>query len=82
MSAARMAAWLLAVALSTPAAAAPLRVERVAPGVYVHVGAHKDFDDGYDGDIANIGFIVGTDAVAVIGTMDIDSVPPASIRSA
>ena len=61
-----MAAWLLTVALSAPAAAAPLRVERVAPGVYVHLGQHKDFDDGYDGDIANIGFIVGRDAVAVV----------------
>lgn len=61
-------ASLLAAAICAPLAAAPLHVDQVAPGVYVHIGQHKDFDDGYDGDIANIGFIVGTDAVAVIDT--------------
>lgn len=61
-------AWLLAAAAAAQVGAAPLRVEQVAPGVYVHIGQHKDFDDGYDGDIANIGFVIGTDAVAVIDT--------------
>jgi quinoprotein relay system zinc metallohydrolase 2 len=61
-------AWLLAAPLCAPLAAAPLHVDQVAPGVYVHIGQHKDFDDGYDGDIANIGFIVGAEAVAVIDT--------------
>ncbi len=50
------------------AAAAPLPVRQVAPGVYVHTGQHKDFEAGYDGDIANIGFVVGSEAVAVIDT--------------
>lgn len=59
-------AWLLVAAAQ--AGAAPLRVEQVAPGVYVHSGQHKDFEDGYDGDIANIGFVVGSEAVAVIDT--------------
>jgi len=59
---------LLAAATCAPLRAAPLHIEQVAPGVYVHIGQHKDFDDGYDGDIANIGFIVGTEAVAVIDT--------------
>jgi quinoprotein relay system zinc metallohydrolase 2 len=63
---------LLAAALATQLAAAPLRVDQVAPGVYVHIGQHKDFESGYeggyDGDIANIGFVVGDDAVAVIDT--------------
>ena len=60
-----IAAWLL---LAAQVAAAPLQVEQVAPGVYVHIGQHKDFEDGYDGDIANIGFVVGSEAVAVIDT--------------
>ncbi|WP_245592776.1 quinoprotein relay system zinc metallohydrolase 2 [Advenella mimigardefordensis] len=44
-------------------------MHEVAPGVYVHQGAHQDFDDAdYKGDIANIGFVVGKEAVAVIDT--------------
>lgn len=64
------AAWLLAAAATAaaPGAAAPLHVDQVAPGVYAHIGQHKDFEDAYDGDIANIGFVIGTDAVAVIDT--------------
>ncbi|MBD8529763.1 MULTISPECIES: quinoprotein relay system zinc metallohydrolase 2 [unclassified Massilia] len=57
-------AWLLVAAAQV--AAAPLQVEQVAPGVYVHIGQHKDFEEGYDGDIANTGFVVGSEAVAVI----------------
>jgi quinoprotein relay system zinc metallohydrolase 2 len=59
---------LLAVAAAARVSAAPLQVEQVAPGVYVHIGQHKDFEDAYDGDIANIGFVVGSEAVAVIDT--------------
>jgi quinoprotein relay system zinc metallohydrolase 2 len=60
---------LLAAALAAvPAEPAPLRVQQLAPGVYVHLGQHKDFEDGYDGDIANIGFVIGSEAVAVIDT--------------
>jgi quinoprotein relay system zinc metallohydrolase 2 len=65
-------AWLLAAAAAAQVAAqvvvTPLRVDQVAPGVYVHIGQHKDVEDGYDGDIANIGFVIGSDAVAVIDT--------------
>lgn len=50
------------------AEAAPLPVAEVAPGVYVHQGVHADFDENYQGDIANIGFVIGKDAVAVIDT--------------
>lgn len=50
------------------ACAAPLAVHEVADGIYVHEGAHEDFDHGYHGDIANIGFIIGDEAVAVIDT--------------
>ncbi len=50
------------------AAATPLAVSQVAPGVYVHHGAHKDLNEGYGGDICNIGFIVGGKGIAVIDT--------------
>ena len=68
--------WFMTAA-SAVATAAPLQMHEVAPGVYVHQGAHRDFDEpDYDGDIANIGFVVGKQAVAVIdtgGSFDIGS---------
>ncbi|HMM76215.1 MAG TPA: quinoprotein relay system zinc metallohydrolase 2 [Gammaproteobacteria bacterium] len=48
--------------------AAPLAVVEVAPGVYVHHGAHAGVEDPARGDIANIGFVVGERCVAVIDT--------------
>lgn len=41
-------------------------VEQVADGIYVHHGKHLDIDTGYQGDICNISFIVGSKGVAVI----------------
>ena len=60
--------WLLLLALlASPALfAEPLPMEEVAPGVYVHHGAHEDLDQGYHGDISNIGFVVGKNGVAII----------------
>ncbi|MBM3351239.1 MAG: quinoprotein relay system zinc metallohydrolase 2 [Betaproteobacteria bacterium] len=43
-------------------------VENVGDGVYVHHGVHLDIDEGYQGDICNISFIVGSRGVAVIDT--------------
>jgi len=43
-------------------------VEKVADGVYVHHGKHLDIDTGYQGDICNISFVVGSKGVAVIDT--------------
>jgi quinoprotein relay system zinc metallohydrolase 2 len=63
-----LALVLLAAAAVAHVGAAPLTVEQVAPGVYVHIGQHRDFEEGYTGDIANIGFVVGSEAVAVIDT--------------
>jgi len=45
-----------------------LNFEEVAPGIFVHQGEHLDIDETYHGDIANIGFIIGEDAIAVIDT--------------
>ncbi|PKO25300.1 MAG: MBL fold metallo-hydrolase [Betaproteobacteria bacterium HGW-Betaproteobacteria-8] len=46
--------------------AQPLKLEKVADGVYVHHGVHEDLSEGYHGDICNIGFIVGSKGIAVI----------------
>lgn len=46
--------------------AAALPVTEVAPGIYVHQGIHEDLNEGYHGDICNIGFIIGKSSVAVI----------------
>ena len=45
-----------------------LSMKEVATGIFVHQGKHLDVDDGYQGDICNIGFIIGQKSVAVIYT--------------
>lgn len=42
------------------------RVTEIAPGVFVHKGRHAEANPDNRGDLANIGFIVGEQAVAVI----------------
>jgi quinoprotein relay system zinc metallohydrolase 2 len=44
----------------------PFATYEVAPGLYVRQGVHEDATAANDDAIANIGFIVGDDAVAVI----------------
>lgn len=52
-------------AAAWPAAAAPALVE-VAPGIHVRPGVHEDATAANANGIANIGFVIGRDAVAVI----------------
>src|SRR5579859_596610 len=60
--------WALLSGLAglATAVAAPLPVEQVAPGIYVHAGVPEDASATNDDAIANIGFIVGEAAVMVI----------------
>ena len=67
--AATVIGWLLVLCLgagSVPAAERPFEIVEIAPGIYLHRGQHEDMTPRNLGDIANIGFIVGTRAVAVI----------------
>jgi quinoprotein relay system zinc metallohydrolase 2 len=47
---------------------ADFTIEDVGQGIYVHHGEHLDIDTGYQGDICNISFVVGSRGVAVIDT--------------
>jgi quinoprotein relay system zinc metallohydrolase 2 len=46
----------------------PLPVNEVAPGVFVHIGVTELMTRENEGAIANIGFIVGNDSVAIVDT--------------
>jgi len=59
----------LAIALISQTACAqsqPYSVEQVSDGIYYHQGVHEDASIENFGAIANVGFIIGNDCVAVI----------------
>ena len=43
-------------------------LSEIAPGVFVHKGLHAEPEPGNRGDISNMGFVIGPEAVAVIDT--------------
>lgn len=47
---------------------APASVTEIAQGVFVHTGVHELFTPDNAGDISNSGFIIGSEAVAVVDT--------------
>lgn len=46
----------------------PLAVSEIAPGVFFHAGVQEDASVANQGRIANLGFVVGSERVAVIDT--------------
>jgi quinoprotein relay system zinc metallohydrolase 2 len=60
-------AWSL-VATAAPPDIPEFALENPAPGVYVHYGQQAEMSRANLGDIANLGFVVGSRCVAVIDT--------------
>jgi quinoprotein relay system zinc metallohydrolase 2 len=61
-------AWVGCAFAQAETDATPFMLTEVNPGVFVHVGALEDWAPANGGDVANIGFVVGSRCVAVIDT--------------
>lgn len=68
VSAAVYLAGIVFSALTQPVFADPLPVVEVAEGIYAFQGTHDLMKASNGGDIANLGFVVGGDAVAIVDT--------------
>ncbi len=55
-----------AASLPNAGAVKPFAMTEVAPGIYVRHGVHEDATASNDDAIANIGFVIGDDSVAII----------------
>src|SRR3954471_23917010 len=68
----RVTALVVLAMLIAPAPAnaqqSPLPVQEVAPGLFVHIGVTELMTRENQGAIANVGFIIGNDSVAVVDT--------------
>lgn len=60
------AVGFIVTAAASVAETTPLPVTEIAPGIFVHNGVHEEASAANEDAIANIGFIVGADVVAVI----------------
>lgn len=63
-----LGAWLLLGALSGAASPPSIALSEVAPGVFVYQGPHGEASPENLGSLANVGFVVGDSAVAVVDT--------------
>jgi len=68
LAAACLVACATALAAHATAPDAPLPVQELRPGVFVHLGAIEDWGPANGGDVANLAFVVGSRCVAVIDT--------------
>jgi hypothetical protein len=59
---------MLATATPTKAQQSPLTVSEISPGLCVHAGVMELMTRGNEGAVANVGFVIRADAVAVIDT--------------